>query len=647
MKKISTLIISLICFVLITTAQDDTPDLDSATAVSFPWYNNNQYLIDYLNNRGYYGGSQFRTSCPTARYLIPLKVHVYRNNAGNVISNLDQVAVETLISQVNALFLNTNSDIQFYITDIEFKNNESNRTGIDNFFETSFMFSSQRVAGALNLHLVRSSNFTGLGYAITPFIPSTQISNINSIKWSCYVETAGNNIPSIASTTAHELGHTLGLLHTHHPGRVISLAFNEENATISNGCYQEMVSRSRENKFVQGCFATDGDKKCEINGDFLCDTDADPGSGFEDDGNGVTLKEVTGINDNPSCSYQNYNFGSDYNEDNDNDAWTPPVHNLMSYSTFTCQNEFTPMQIGQMWYYIEEDFGHSFEGVYSGNTAAICTSGNTITLTNPPPGMNLSWSVTPTSLIHSTTRTGSGSSAFIRAASPSSSGKATIFFQEENDCNYFNSEVEIWIGKPSGLNPDDVSGPACVVVPSTVQYFVEPWPTYYSDVGASDMNISWAFGGTPSGVNFTKDPNRLRVDMTTTSSTALNQSYTFSIAATNQCGAGSASFVTFQTKSSSQGCGGGKGTFSFLVSPNPTSDQVNITFEDTEDMASYFVDVKQPLKVEIINPIAEIKYRGVINKNGLTVDLSKMEPGLYLVRVTGKDYKQTARLIIE
>ena len=50
-----------------------------------------------------------------------------------------------------------------------------------------------------------------------------------------------------AATLAHEIGHTLSLLHTHHPGRLPSLIFNETNATISNSCYQESVSRVKSN----------------------------------------------------------------------------------------------------------------------------------------------------------------------------------------------------------------------------------------------------------------------------------------------------------------------------------------------------------------------------------------------------------------
>lgn len=136
--------------------------------------------------------------------------------------------------------------------------------------------------------------------------------------------------------------------------------------------------------------------------------------------------------------------------------------------------------------------------------------------------------------------------------------------------------------------------------------------------------------------------------MTTTSNTALNQNYTFSIAPTNQCGTGSAAFISFQTKSSSQLCGGGKGgTFAFMVTPNPAQSQIEITFEDSEEMISYFETKSEVLEVEISNLLSEKKYKGVINKNGMTIDVSKIPTGLYIVKVTGKSYHETARLIIE
>lgn len=290
-----------------------------------------------------------------------------------------------------------------------------------------------------------------------------------------------------------------------------------------------------------------------------------------------------------------------------------------------------------------------FEGEFSGTANPICTSGRTITLNNAPPATSLSWSVSPSHLIHSSTRSGNGSSAFIKAASSSSRGWVTITFHEQNDCNFFNTSVDVWVGKPENvMSPESVTGPSCVVVPSTVQYFAEPWPTYLETIGASGISTNWAFGSPPSGVTFTDDANRLRVDMTTSPATQTNQYYTFSMAPENACGTSAAAFVTFQTKSSSQLCGGGKGgTFTFMVSPNPAQSEIEITFEDSQEMISYFETKSEVLKVEISNHLSEKKYKGIINKNGISIDVTKIPSGLYIVRVTGKAYDQTARLIIE
>ncbi len=53
MKKVIFYLAFMVSMISLCYAQDDTPDLDSATAVSFPWYNNNDYLIDYLTERNY------------------------------------------------------------------------------------------------------------------------------------------------------------------------------------------------------------------------------------------------------------------------------------------------------------------------------------------------------------------------------------------------------------------------------------------------------------------------------------------------------------------------------------------------------------------------------------------------------------------
>jgi hypothetical protein len=114
------------------------------------------------------------------------------------------------------------------------------------------------------------------------------------------------------STFAHEIGHTLGLLHTHD----VSATSDKFNEDVGN-CRQEPVSRT----LVQpaSCFSFTGKKKCEVNGDGLCDTEADPGlfrQGFPSRLDVTT----TGV----IISYAG--------TDNWGATWTPNIHNIMSYS---------------------------------------------------------------------------------------------------------------------------------------------------------------------------------------------------------------------------------------------------------------------------------------------------------------------------
>jgi len=93
------------------------------------------------------------------------------------------------------------------------------------------------------------------------------------------------------STLSHEIGHKLGLLHTH--------AFGDELADGSN---------------------------CDIAGDRICDTPADP--------------ILTGKVDH--CDY----IGNDV--DFNGDVYYPDVNNIMSYSLSNCRNSFTYEQINVM-----------------------------------------------------------------------------------------------------------------------------------------------------------------------------------------------------------------------------------------------------------------------------------------------------------
>jgi hypothetical protein len=164
------------------------------------------------------------------------------------------------------------------------------------------MWAANYDGNAMNVHVVGAAN--NGGYAQLP-------------GKSLYINTQST------STLAHELGHNFGLDHTHN-GRWPCSGDNETCAD----CWQEPVSRSMNQPPECGNF--NNKKKCEVNGDKLCDTAGEP-------------KLFNLVNSN--CQY-NYAIGDA--TDNWGATWTPNIRNIMSYSVHSCRTQFTYGQVGCM-----------------------------------------------------------------------------------------------------------------------------------------------------------------------------------------------------------------------------------------------------------------------------------------------------------
>jgi Metallo-peptidase family M12B Reprolysin-like len=143
-----------------------------------------------------------------------------------------------------------------------------------------------------------------------------------------YVSLSSGNVAAQTdnSTMAHELGHAFGLYHTFEP-HLWDPFHGKESVTRSpfNSCYD-----------------------CDVDGDLLCDTPADPDQDTTDPLAGSYL----GANTNASCIY------TGTRRDECNVLYTPATDNVMSYGRQACINTFTPGQGGRMRYFLntESDF---------------------------------------------------------------------------------------------------------------------------------------------------------------------------------------------------------------------------------------------------------------------------------------------------
>lgn len=177
--------------------------------------------------------------------------------------------------------------------------------------------------GAINVHVV--GNYAANGMANPP-----QFYPLPNRIYSTVIR--ANRL--ISSTFAHEIGHCLGLLHTHSTRGV----FSNENAS---DCFQEPVSRS----MIQPnwpCLNFSGSLKCEVNGDGLCDTPGDPD----------LIDKHRDITNLGSIQIPNWRYTGNA-LDNWGVAWSPDVCNIMSYSRPEIRERFSPSQVGIMYSWIE------------------------------------------------------------------------------------------------------------------------------------------------------------------------------------------------------------------------------------------------------------------------------------------------------
>lgn len=346
--------ITLKCYAI--TDSCGVEDADSITMTQFPWFGNNTFLTnlrDSLHNANNCNNCRYGYEGGVGQYIyqIPVRVIQFYNSTHRAMEDNE---IQWYINRVNQIYQTNGLKIQLYLecANVRSFNNTWATSNWADIIAIAFG-STFKQANKLNIHFVHEEASAGLGSGFGPY-PWLQD------KYSSVIVTNGtnpftslSNAEDVANTIAHEIGHTIGLLHT----------FNRNNPNRTN-CFQECVSRTRTQEGY--CFFTAGSKKCEVNGDCLCDTHADimnlangPNGYNGEFASCADLTYDVSSNNTLSNSRKYDNYGEQWYKPG---TWygvpfTNAMYNVMSY--WGCASEListrqglTPMQQGVMYHYI-------------------------------------------------------------------------------------------------------------------------------------------------------------------------------------------------------------------------------------------------------------------------------------------------------
>lgn len=253
-----------------------------------PWYGNNKFLTEILEKENY------KPDSSQIFYRIPITLWVFSPNANDEY-------YKKLILDVNYYNKINNTGFEFYYAQIipKYKSTPFKLGYTIPAFVKGLFYKKKGTVNVLLVdNLVKRSMLKPTKYYKGQYNSGTKniVLRLNSSN----------------TSLTHEIGHFLGL---HHPHR----------GWKRGKRHQESVSRERKAKRL-----FKDAKNCEVNGDAICDTPAEP----------VLLKQIS-----KDCQYTG-NL-----TDNWGDKYAPNTNNIMSYPThINCRDNFTSGQIAVMHY---------------------------------------------------------------------------------------------------------------------------------------------------------------------------------------------------------------------------------------------------------------------------------------------------------
>ena len=465
-----------------------TPPMPDSIASRQKWFGNNNYLLEVLKNNGYdlpadyfdeidtrgfykgaqlniadykrdaknnsdsgkpdksgrseIGGNNPKTNLvingQTVKY-IRLKAYSHLNSTGQ---GYTASQINSAIDATNELYRLNNVPIIFYslCNDITFIPNStyydisSELNGLSMFI--NYGFSNSTSVHFINSYIINGKVSGGVTYAIgSPMLLVTKFSG--------------------TTTLAHELGHSLGLQHTHLAKLPCVAEGNEDCAD----CWQEPVSRTLTNPVW--CLANVGLKKCAVNADGLCDTPGEPNlSGH------VTSGCVV-----------DWNSGVD-NTDNWSAQWTPMAFNIMSYAREACRGLFSPGQIAIMLATVPS-FATTADPYLISGATIVCNNYNySYSIPSLAGVSNYTWAVPAGASIVSGQGT-TGITVYFASAGVNQTVRVTP------NCGFPRSQINV-----SAIGALTISGPASPSINQSVSYSATNLPgAYYSWT----MPVGWGY----------------------------------------------------------------------------------------------------------------------------------------------------------
>ncbi len=362
------------------------------------------------------------------------------------------------------------------------------------------------------------------------------------------------------------MGHCLGLYHTH-SGRGCDFANCAEAINGSN---------------------------CEICGDLVCDTPADPCLSGRVDGN---------------C---NYTGGGGFN---------PDTGNIQSYTLYSCMTHFTDGQVDRMHTIIENSSllanvlctnCYGIDATISG-PYLVCYSGAQFTMNNLPRQASVVWSASSNTTINASTGYASASNNNVHGYG---------WVKASLTCGTVEKTKVTWVGK---FESTFVEGQADVC-PGNMYTYEAQVPGGHQ----SSYNYTWTKPANWTVMAQYDNFTRLYVPL-------YNPDYgTVRVSITNTCGASGYSGITVYP---GYGCG------YYLVYPNPASEQITISYN--EDSLNRFPDGEsKSFEVIIYDKNINNVYKGNSDGSDLIVKTSGFPEGKYYVNIVNNDRVEQKTIII-